>query len=881
MLRIARVSATLTCSLALTLALVLAGFTIAAPRAQAATDVVIAFDTTGSMEDGLDEAKSQVQDVVGEIDRRFGDVQFAVAGVRDYGDVYGDAGDEPWTLEQPMTADEGRIQAAIDGLYADGGGDGPEAYGSALRSADKDPAIGFRPGSQRLIVLVADSVPHDDDLNEGIAPADQVQDSPFDTGVDPGPDEIVGTGDDVDWQQQLGTLKSDAIPLYFVLFKGDDEYLPYWQTWAQETGGAASTSADGALGSTLIDVISAGAGGCSRAYARIGVLDVCADAIADRGDGTRRATGNVRIAGGVSAGDGPVVLDPSAVTLASEGVVGLSVARGTRTYGIGAGSFTISAAGTKDDISGRDRLAPISMVGADLTGLTAGGVSLTPGGRLYVDPADGGGFVIDGNPLFDLLEHGPTGTFAFGVHATSSSAIQVLGGSAGFDVPIGTKGWGARAGLEYNGADDTWKLEGGASFPGAFGGLDVDGVLKAGRIDEIGVKASAGETGIPLGDTGFFFDSISGSVSGLAAPPIKVKVGVTGGWGPKIPGLSRRPLSLDRADVTVGTDLTGAIDGQVGLVDRRIAGGDLDVSMALSPFHASGKLDADVGLLGTGFSVDGGIDMTSRHFTASGGAAFKVAGHRMEGANALISDAGAGASGKACGICPTVGAGIRWENAFQFPPQPEWIGGDIERYRTVKASSAAARKRTTTIRVAAGTAVLAIYATPKAGTSASAVELRGPGGRRVRLGHPGPLASVEQAPDGRVGFTVLSPRAGTWRVISDGRTSLTSARVPPLGTVAGGHAAPRGTRRRPLKKGTLVVRWRVSGRLPGGAKVALQTAPAGGRGGVTLASAKAGTHVIRVAVKRLPAGANRLSLVASVHGVPFQRVAVPGVAYKK
>lgn len=870
----------LTTALLATLALATTGLGVAAPRAQAATDVVIAFDTTGSMGDAIDEAKAQVQDVVTEIDRRFGDVQFAVAGVRDYSDIYGDDGDQPWTLLQPMTADQGRIQAAIDGLDADGGGDDAEAYGSALRSADTDPRIGFRPGAQRLIVLVADSVPHDDDLDAGIDPSVQVVDPPFDTGIDPGSDQVVGTGDDVDWQGELAQLKADAIPMYFVLFKGDDEYLPYWQTWAQATGGSASTSADGALGGTLVDVISAGAGGCSREYERIGVLDICADAIADRGDGTRRATGNVRIAGGVSAGDGPVVLDPAAVTLASEGVVGLSVIRGPKTYSLGRGSFTISGNATKDDISGRDRLAPLTMTGNDLTGMLAGGVSVTPGGRIFIDPADGGGFVLDANPLFDLVGQLPTGNFAIGVHAGSSSAIQVLGGAAGFDVRIG-KSWGAKASLEYNGAADTWKLEGGASFPGAFGGLAVDGVLKAGKIDELGVKASAGETGIPLADTGFFFDSISGSVSGLAVPPIKVKVGVTGGWGTKIPGLSRRPLSLDKADVTVGTDLTGEIDGQVGLVDRRIAGGDLDVSMALSPFRASGKLDADVALLGTGFSVDGGIDMTSKHFTASGGAAFKVAGHTMQGANALISDAGAGASGKACGICPTVGAGIRWENAFKFPPQPEWIGADIERYRTVKASSAARHHHTTTIHVADGTAVLAVYATPKAGASAAAIELRGPGGRRLRLGHAGPLASVEQAPDGRVAFTVLSPRAGTWRVISDGRTALTSARVPALGTLAGGRATPRGTRRKPLKKGTVVIRWRVKGKLPGGAKVALQSAPATGRGGVTLARATAGRHLIRVSVKKLPAGTNRLSLVASVHGVPFQRVAVAGVVYKK
>ncbi|MCW2986131.1 MAG: squalene cyclase, partial [Conexibacter sp.] len=694
--------------------------------ASASTDVVIAFDTTGSMSGALTEAKTQVQSVITEVNRRFGDVQFAVAGVSDYGSSYGDAGDVPWTLEQPMTADQGKIQAAIDGLYAVGGGDSPEAYGRALQQADLDPAVGFRPGSQRLVVLVADSVPHDDDLNVGIAPLDQTTGSPYDTGVDPGADELFDTADDVDWQQQLATMKAHAIPLYFVLFKGATELLPYWQTWAQATGGAASTSADGSLGSTLVDVISAGAGGCSRAYERVGVLDVCADAIADRGDGTKRATGAVRIAGGVDAGAGPVVIDPAAQTIASEGVVPLGVARRAGLVALGKGAFTIQAAGTKDPISGRDRLAEMALVGADLSAVTIGGIGLAPGGKTYIDPADGGGLVIASKPLFDLLGQGPSGSLSVGLHASTPAPWQLLGGSAGWELPIGR--WGVKASLQYTGAEDSWKVSGKGTFPGVIdrpagdvSGIELSGTLTKGKIDAIGIKASV--AGIPLGSTGFFFDSFSGEVSGMAVAPLKLKLGVTGGWGAKLPVIGKRPINLEKADVSVATDYSGSIKGTVGLVDRRLAGGDLDVSMTLDPFRASGRLNADVALLGTGFYARSAVDMTSKHYTATGGAEFKVAGHTMQGGHAILSDEGAGASGKACGICPTVGVGIRWKDAFSFPPTPEWIGADIERYRTVKASAAAGKRRTRTVTVAPGTAVLAVYATPSRGATAD-VELR-------------------------------------------------------------------------------------------------------------------------------------------------------------
>src|SRR4051794_168236 len=196
-------------------AVVLVSLAHSAP-ASAATDVVIVFDTTGSMDDALDEAKDQVNSVIGEVNRRFGDVRYAVATVRDYGSSYGDPGDRPWELEQPLTANPAAVASAIDGLEADGGGDPPEAYGRALHEADLDPAVGFRPGAQRLVVLVADDVPHDNALNEGIAASDQAFESPFDTGVDPGADERFGTADDIDWQRELSDLKAHNLPLYFV-----------------------------------------------------------------------------------------------------------------------------------------------------------------------------------------------------------------------------------------------------------------------------------------------------------------------------------------------------------------------------------------------------------------------------------------------------------------------------------------------------------------------------------------------------------------------------------------------------------------------------------------------------------------------------------------
>jgi hypothetical protein len=849
---------------------------VQAASARASTDVTIVFDATGSMSDALGEAESQISDVIGQIDSRYSDVQYAVASVRDYAGLYGDEGDEPWTLLQPMTSDRNAIAGAIGGLVAQGGGDEPEAYGRALYEADHDPAIGYRPGAKRLVVLVADSVPHDNDLNQGIDPSVQTQGSPFDTGVDPGPDGIVGTSDDIDWQSELSALKADGLPLYFVLFKGDASLLPYWQTWAGVTGGSASDSSSGQLGNSLVTAISAGASGCGRAFDRLGVVDVCADQITPQGDGTALATGSVRIDGGIDAGSGPVTIDPSAQTVSAGSGGALGVIRANGTIPFASGAYTVQTDGATDDVSGRSNLAALTIAGSSVKSLIVGGLGLSPLGKFYLDHADGGGIVLTADPLIQLFGQGPKGTLSLGIHAQSSSTWQILGGSAGWDAKFGpgSNKWGLGFNLSYNGTEDTWKAEGEGDFPRVLGGVAVSGSLRRGKIDSLGLTIKAGDKGIPLGDTGFFFDSFSGEVSGLAKRPVKITAGVTGGWGIKIPVVEKRPLSLEKAEVSVASDLSGTIKGTVGIVDRRVAGGDLDVSMKLHPFKASGSLDVDVTLLGTGFTERGAIDMNPDHFTATGGASFTVAGQRLVGGSAVVSDLGAGASGKPCAICPTVGAGIKWKNALSFPPKPEWIGADIDRFRTIRGAgrASAAGQR---IRVRPRTSVLAVYTRG----SASGLQLISPRGRPVAPGQPG--TAVDQTSDGRLAFTVLNPIPGTWTLSGQAAGAIEVDRVPPLGKLVIRSAGPRGDAHHGLSRNEVIsLRWRLAGHLPRDSRVTVQRSAHRGGGGIPVAAASAARRSIRFRASQLTGGSNHLSLVLSSGGIPFQRIAVGGTFHR-
>jgi hypothetical protein len=255
---------------ALVLGVALLAFTLpsqAKAATPAHTDVMFVFDTTGSMSGAIGEAQAEIQEAMTQIGASLPDVQFGLSEVNDYDQVvnpgefeYGiEEGLAPWTLHVPITSNQAAISAALLSLEAEGGGDGPEAYGRALYESDANPAVGWRPGARGVIVMVADNVPHDNELNDGI-PSSVWYESPFDTGIDPGADSTVGTADDLDWQGVLQKLINDGKPLEFVDYHGFEGYFPYWQNWTGRTGGSALEASDGNLVAQLVELVRAGAG---------------------------------------------------------------------------------------------------------------------------------------------------------------------------------------------------------------------------------------------------------------------------------------------------------------------------------------------------------------------------------------------------------------------------------------------------------------------------------------------------------------------------------------------------------------------------------------------------------------------------------------------
>lgn len=239
----------------LALALGVGASSASAASPPSSTDVMFLFDTSGSMGSVLEEAKSEVQEVMGQIAETVPNPAFGVAEVKDTGEEEG--GVYAWKLDSPVTTNTTAVKEAINPLTAGGGGDAPEAYGRALWETDTNPDVGWRAGARHLIILIADEVPHMPDVNEGIPAEFQLTEGPGafcepiacewpDTGKElEAPagikDTLYKSGKTkVQFLEDLQQLVKDEKPLEMVdIHDTEGDFVHYWEHWAGITGGKA------------------------------------------------------------------------------------------------------------------------------------------------------------------------------------------------------------------------------------------------------------------------------------------------------------------------------------------------------------------------------------------------------------------------------------------------------------------------------------------------------------------------------------------------------------------------------------------------------------------------------------------------------------------
>lgn len=641
-----------------------------------------------------------------------------------------------------------------------------------------------------------------------------------------------------------------------------------------------------------------GATGCARAGHVVGTVSVCADQLTyDAGLWT--ASGGVRLNGGVVVG-GALTIDDALQRITSAAGTSIGVDRAGGVVPWGTGRLEIDAHAVTDPVSGRSGLAKLDVYDFNrLLQTVIGGLTMNFLGSTgeYLDPADGGGLIFSVRPSFDLgafINMQPVGSFALGVHAGASSSMRLLGGSLGWNGI--TLGGGWKIGLlklEYQSGEDVWAFTGGAEFPfiASVGGIEVSGSLRAGALDALGIKLKT--KGIPLGQTGIVLDTFGGSLKGLSdgpGNPLIISALTGGGWTPTgAPDPFNWILHIKDVTLTINTAGSGTLSGGVAILDGegRLAKGTISFTIAISPFLASGAMNIDIHAVALGLSFAATATMNSQHFTGTGNVSGQLVGIDVASAGGILSDAGAGATTRLCipwwrppwHKCWNVGYGLRWANVASFPPDVDFIGGDLEQYRTVSASAArsGARAAAQERRFSVEDGRPLLYVTARATSRHTAFELVGPNGARYRLGAKRRDLYTEVRADGAVSaIVVYGPRPGIWRLrgLDLRKANVAVQEVASLGRLKPGRLSPRGSAKQPLRRSRVkrvTVTW--SGRgLPRGTRVDVYVSSSKRAPGTRVARDLRATGARRVVLRAFKAKTNWVSLVARSEGIAFQRV---------
>ncbi|MCH2181542.1 MAG: VWA domain-containing protein [Mariniblastus sp.] len=113
-------------------------------------DIVITFDSTGSMQGEIDQVKDQIERIGGVLFRLVPKTRISICTYRDQGDAYVVKG-------LPLTDNLGEIVLFLRDVQASGGGDDPEAVDDGLQwSIEKNP---FRPRARKVVLLFGDAPP--------------------------------------------------------------------------------------------------------------------------------------------------------------------------------------------------------------------------------------------------------------------------------------------------------------------------------------------------------------------------------------------------------------------------------------------------------------------------------------------------------------------------------------------------------------------------------------------------------------------------------------------------------------------------------------------------------------------------------------------------
>lgn len=169
-----------------------------------AIEVVVSFDTTGSMYPCLTQTRRSIKEMA---TRLFKDVPNIRIGIIAHGD-YCDAGSTYVTKLFDLSNDAKKVCSFVEDVGPTGGGDAPECYELVLNQAR---SFSWSSGKSKVLVLIGDDVPH-------------------------GPSESQNTKK-LDWRNELGLLLEAGIKVYGVQCLNRSHATRFYEEIAEKTGG--------------------------------------------------------------------------------------------------------------------------------------------------------------------------------------------------------------------------------------------------------------------------------------------------------------------------------------------------------------------------------------------------------------------------------------------------------------------------------------------------------------------------------------------------------------------------------------------------------------------------------------------------------------------
>ena len=186
------------------------------PPSRLPVDVLLVFDYTGSMDRQINPMRANAVAMINRFRRSFPDTRFGVAAFADYVPLFSsNPVDKPWIVHSDFTTSAQEISSALGRIQLGDGGDAPEAYSRAIYESA---FMGWRPGAQKIVVIVGDSVAHP---------------------VDPGRDGRLGTRDDLTFEQAVQELVKAGVRAIGIFEPKTPEVSRQFEYLAQQTGGQA------------------------------------------------------------------------------------------------------------------------------------------------------------------------------------------------------------------------------------------------------------------------------------------------------------------------------------------------------------------------------------------------------------------------------------------------------------------------------------------------------------------------------------------------------------------------------------------------------------------------------------------------------------------